>query len=260
MGQRTPWNYRQGFHATGYGRNKAKAGPFIPPQDYTKGLGSAGFRPSTMPMWNNKTAFGDWQGALDANDPRKKYRYSEELFDDDQIPDGVIRDPQGNVMGVNGYRLNKPVWGKNVNWFNKATGKTENKYEHRYREQKAFNQNEGVDSLKDIRRKLEFEVKGYIDSQYPKVPGQKSAPERKVNRKGIASYLIGHPQIGGGATMDEQFLTTHDLQGKDWHSALGSFHNSTEYRTALYNNLSDAIANRKAAVAEAAEQYIQAHK
>jgi hypothetical protein len=261
MGQRTPWNYRQGFKATGYGRNKQKAGPYIPPQEHLRAFvsGPGGVRPSKFGPFTNGPELVDWQQRLPQGHPGRNYRWDgSQDWDGDGANEGLVYDGNGNVVGVNGMRMNKPNWAKNVNWYDKESGAVKNRYEYNYGRHKDFNAAEGVDSLKDIRRQVELVVKGYIDTAYPKVPGQKSVPERKVNRKAIASYLIGHPEIGGGALLDEQFVQTHDLGGKDIYSALGSYHNSKEYRISLSNNLTAALQSGK--INAATEQFIQANK
>ena len=51
----------------------------------------------------NDTRFNEWQSGLDAHHPGKKYTYSHELIDDDDVPEFVVKDKNGKYLAVNGY-------------------------------------------------------------------------------------------------------------------------------------------------------------
>ena len=51
----------------------------------------------------NETRFKEWQDGLDPYHPGKKYTCSNEMIDEDDIPEFVVKDKNGKYLAVNGY-------------------------------------------------------------------------------------------------------------------------------------------------------------
>jgi hypothetical protein len=244
-----------GWKAPGWGRKRVKTQYVSPTADHLGPVfGSRyGAQPTFKPAWTNSAAFADWK-------QRTKSDYvwaqgPETDLDGDDIPEGLVKDGSGRIMGINGYSVNKPsTWAKNSRWQDPDGGT--GRYEYVYKQRKAYNDTDAVDTLAGLRKRFYARV---IEPMYQSV--QKGHPSRRVPRISIASYVIN--QMGGYA-IDEEFIARYGEQikaaGGSPESALAQYHRTKDYRTLLVQRVLDPVVNNTdgalAAAAEHASQYV----
>jgi hypothetical protein len=250
------YTFLRGWKAPGYGKKKGGAGPFVPSQAHIVGLGSnpaTDFRPSSYSAWNNKNAFADWQGGLDEKDPGRGYKWVSKDIDGDNVPEGLVYDGD-NMVGINGYRLKKPVWTKNTQWRN-PDGQIENMYEKRYQSRNEWNAEHGVTTLKGLRAQVGSEIVGpFMATEYGK-----GSIERKVPRSQIVAFLIAAPQGGNGAALDNAWLGRWAGQypGIPPSQLLSAWHKDPDYKNAVNENLTNAVTQGQEEAKAAIRQFVR---
>jgi hypothetical protein len=252
------YEFQRAYKAPGYGHRRGKAGPFVPSQAYVRGLGSnpdTSFRPSAYSAWNNQHAFADWAAAH----PEAGYHWDQTKdLDGDKVNEGLVLDAQGNVVGINGYRLNRPQWAKNVNWKN-AEGNIENMYEKRYASRKANNTETGFSTLKDVKKQLSKLVSDFMKETYAK-----GSAGKKVMPSSIAAFLIASPIGGNSAAIDKQWLDTYGApmiaEGMPPSTALQGWYRDSRRRALIEQNITKGIAERNRQITAAIQEYVQAHR
>jgi hypothetical protein len=243
------YTFLRGWKAPGYGKKKGKAGPFMPNQTHVFGLGSnpaTSFRPSAYSAWNNQNAFNDWKARQ--GEEGQRYTWEAKDIDGDNVPDGLVYDGK-NIVGINGYRLKKPVWAKNTQWRN-PDGQIENMYEKRYASRNAWNAAHGIATLKELRAQLGKEFVG----PYMKVNYREGSVERKVPRSQIVAFLIASPAGGNGAALDNAWLRkwAGNYPGIPPQQLLSAWHKDPEYRNTVNKNLTAALSPERSEEAKAA--------
>jgi hypothetical protein len=133
------------------------------------------------------------------------------------------------------------------------TGNVENYYQTKYQARQAYNEANGVTTLKDVRSQLlkEF-VSPYILSRWGK-----GSIESHVPRSAIVSQIMA---IVAGANLDDQFMEQHAGEiraaGLTPMEALARFHKSLDYKQPLANALDSVFEQRPEFVENIIDQYV----
>jgi hypothetical protein len=228
-----------GWKAPGWGRKRTKIPYVIPEQQHLVSVFGSRFgaQPAFNSAWTNAGQFADWQARQKADSPGRTYKYSQDQdFDGDDVNEGIVRDGSGQIIGMNGYRVNKPsTWAKNVGWLDPDGGYGRREYV--YKQRKAYNESDGVNTLAGLRKQF-YEL--VIKPLYAGIP--KGDASRKVPRMSIASFVMNRM---GGYNIDSAWLAENSeaIQeaGGSPESALAQFHRTKTYRDALIQVLTPVV-------------------